>query len=255
MLKIENLHFDFDGFEVLRNVSFNVERGQVCALLGPNGTGKTTLLKCIARLFNYGRGNVLVENEDIGRKKIGEIARLIAYVPQEHKPPFPYLVKEVVLMGRTPHMGGVFGPTEKDIKLAIRSMELVGIENLADRPYTNLSGGQRQLVIIARAITQSPKILLLDEPTSNLDFRNQIKIWNLVRELARKEDLTVVGCTHDPNHVLWFCDKVVILGDDGIIANGTPTDVINNEILNKIYDNTCDVRCLDDIHMVVPNIA
>ena len=251
MLKLENLHFEYGGLKVLQDISFEVEKGQLCALFGPNGTGKTTLLKCIARLLEYKKGNVLVEDENINKMKAVEIAKLIAYVPQEHKPPFPYLVKEVVLMGRTPHMGGAFGPSKKDIKAAMNAIEMIGIEHIADNPYTALSGGQRQLVLLARALAQGTKILLLDEPTSNLDFQNQIKIWRIIKELTQR-GVSALTCTHDPNHVLWFCDKVIVLGHNGIIANGSPAKALTEETLNKIYGGVCSVKSFEDMQMVIP---
>ncbi|HJH32664.1 MAG TPA: ABC transporter ATP-binding protein [Methanosarcinaceae archaeon] len=251
MLKVENLYFEYTGFKVLEDISFDVEKGQLCALFGPNGTGKTTLLKCIAKLLNYGKGNVSVENENINKMKAAELAKLIAYVPQEHKPPFPYLVKEVVLMGRTPHMRGMFGPSENDTRAAVEAIEMIGIADIADRPYTALSGGQRQLVLLARALAQGTKLLLLDEPTSNLDFQNQIKIWRIVKELTKK-GVTALTCTHDPNHVMWFCDKAIVLGSRGIVANGDPAMSLTKATLNEIYGDVCDVKKCGDTHMVVP---
>ncbi|WP_305064518.1 ABC transporter ATP-binding protein [Methanococcoides sp.] len=251
MLKVENLHFEYSGFKVLEDISFDVEKGQLCALFGPNGTGKTTLLKCIAKLLNYGKGNVFVENENINKMKAAELAKLIAYVPQEHKPPFPYLVKEVVLMGRTPYMRGVFGPSENDTRAAVEAIEMIGIADIADRPYTALSGGQRQLVLLARAMAQGTKLLLLDEPTSNLDFQNQIKIWRIVKELTKK-GVTALTCTHDPNHVMWFCDKAIVLGSRGIVANGNPAMALTETTLNEIYGDVCDVIKFGDTRMIVP---
>ena len=251
MLKVENLHFEYSGFKVLENISFEVGKGQLCALFGPNGTGKTTLLKCIAKLLNYGKGNVSVDNENINKMKAAELAKLIAYVPQEHKPPFPYLVKEVVLMGRTPHMRGVFGPSESDTRAAVEAIEMIGIADIADRPYTALSGGQRQLVLLARALAQGTKVLLLDEPTSNLDFQNQIKIWRIIKELTRN-GVTALTCTHDPNHVVWYCDKVIVLGSDGVVANGNPANALTDGTLNEIYGDVCNVKSFGDMQMVVP---
>ena len=252
MLKVRNLNFGYDGTQILKNISFHVETGRLCGLFGPNGCGKTTLFKCCLNFLNFIEGEVIMDGVDIKHKKIEEMANLVAYVPQEHKPPFPYSVKEIVLMGRTPHLGGVFGICREDKKKAIDALKLLGIFDMADKPYNQLSGGQRQLVLIARAVAQETKLLFLDEPTSALDFKNQIKIWKILEKISQN-GTTIIACTHDPNHVLWFCDKVVILGEDGIIANGAPKESITQETLNRIYGNICDVRGVDDVTMVVPN--
>ncbi|MCL6448893.1 MAG: ABC transporter ATP-binding protein [Armatimonadetes bacterium] len=254
MLRVENLHFAFPGFQVLEDISFDVKKGELCALFGPNGSGKTTLLKCVAQLLKYQKGDVYVDEDKINKKSAAELARIISYVPQEHKPPFPYQVKEVVLMGRTPHLGRFFGPSRKDIAVAVRAMDLIGIRYLANRSYTELSGGQRQLVLIARALAQETKVLLLDEPTSNLDFQNQIKIWRIIKK-ATRNGISALTCTHDPNHVLWFCDRVIVLKDNGIIATGPPDKVLTEETLNEIYDDMCSVKSLDGMKMITPRRA
>lgn len=248
------MHFAFPGFQVLKDISFTIEKGELCALFGPNGTGKTTLLKCVAQLLSYQKGNVYVGEDNISEKSAAEFAKLISYVPQEHKPPFPYQVKEVVLMGRTPHLGRFFGPSRKDIAVAVRAMDLIGIRDLANRSYTELSGGQRQLVLIARALAQGTEVLLLDEPTSNLDFQNQIKIWRIIKE-ATRNGITALTCTHDPNHVLWFCDQVIVLKDNGIIAAGPPAKVLTEETLDEIYEGMCTVKSLDGMKMIMPKMA
>ena len=164
------------------------------------------------------------------------MARMVSYVPQEHKPPFPYLVKDVVLMGRTPHLSGLFGVSKHHKQKVSEAMDLIGITHMADTPYNQLSGGQRQMVLIARAVAQETPLLFLDEPTSALDFSNQIKIMNILRQIA-DQGTTIVACTtHDPNHVLWFCDSVVVLDKQRFVAQGNPTDIMCDTVLDEIYE-------------------
>jgi iron complex transport system ATP-binding protein len=254
MLKVRNLNFGYNGTKILKDISFQVGDGHLCGLFGPNGCGKTTLFKCCLNFLKFREGEVVMDGVDIKHTRVEEMAKLVAYVPQEHKPPFPYSVKEVVLMGRTPHLGGVFGICHEDKKKALDALKLLGILDIADKPYNHQSGGQRQLVLIARAVAQETKLLFLDEPTSALDFKNQIKIWRILEKISEK-GTTILACTHDPNHVLWFCDKVIVLGEEGVIANGTPRDSITKETLERIYGNVCDVRGVDNVNMVMPNVA
>jgi len=252
MLKVKNLNFKYNRKEILNEISFNIEEGNLCGLLGPNGSGKTTLFKCCLNFLKFKEGEVIMDGENIKDKAIEQMAKLVAYVPQEHKPPFPYSVEEIVLMGRTPHLGGVFGICHEDRHKADDALKLLGIKDLADEPYNHLSGGQRQLVLIARAVTQETKLLFLDEPTSALDFKNQVKIWKILQKISRK-GTTIFACTHDPNHVLWFCDKVIVMGDKGIIADGKPSDSITDEILFGIYGGICKVKNFGGVNMVVPS--
>lgn len=252
MLDVNNISFGYYSDKpVFSNLSFHVEKGKICGLFGPNGCGKTTLFKCCLRFLQSSNGSINVEDEEISTFSIKELARLFSYVPQEHKPSFPFLVKDVVLMGRTPHIDRIFRISKHDKQQMYDALDLVGIREIADTPYNQLSGGQRQLVIIARAVCQQAKVMFLDEPTSALDFSNQITVWKLLRKIAHK-GTTVVACTHDPNHVIWFCDDVVIMGNGGIIAKGTPEEVISEEILDQIYQDTCQVSDLADSKMVYP---
>lgn len=252
MFEVHDLSFRYGKKEILNGLSFRVGSGQVCGLFGPNGSGKTTLFRACLNFQPYHRGQVRVDGEDLQTKSIEEVARLIAYVPQEHKPPFPYRVKEIVLMGRTPHLGGAFRVSDRDKARALEAMSLLGIAHLADRPYNQISLGQRQLVLIARAVCQDTRLLFLDEPTSALDFSNQILIWRLLRKIAR-QGTTILVCTHDPNHILWFCDQVIILDHGKIIADGAPRQAVNPQTLNSIYNGFCEVRDVGGISMVVPS--
>ena len=252
MLKVEHLSFSYaNGDPVLNDVSFEVPAGRICGLFGPNGCGKTTLFKCCLKFLKYSRGSIKVGGCDVETCSIKDMAKRVSYVPQEHKPPFPYLVRDVVLMGRTPHLKGVFGISKKHREKAYEALELIGITELADRSYSSLSGGQRQLVLIARATAQETPLLFLDEPTSALDFSNQIKILRILRRIAAG-GVTIVACTHDPNHVLWFCDEVVVLGRQSLVARGAPQKIISEQVLDTIYEDVCSVEKLNSTRMVLP---
>lgn len=252
MLEVQGLSFSYGSRPVLQDVSFRVAEGRLCGLFGPNGSGKTTLFRCCLRLLPVQRGCVLVNGEDTRRLSIGQLAKRIAYVPQEHKPPFPYTALEVVLMGRTPHMGsGIFGISQRDREKSLEALERLGIADLASQPYDRLSGGQRQLTLIARAIAQETPIIVLDEPTSSLDFNNQIRTWTLLRDLAR-QGITILACSHDPNHVAWFCDHLVIVGNQRVVADGSPGEMLNETTLNAIYRGLCRVETIDGLKVVLP---
>jgi len=251
ILQVEDIHFNYGKNQILKNISFDVEEGLLCGLFGPNGCGKTTLFKCCMKFLKFHKGSVIMDGIDIKKHRIEDMAKVVAYVPQEHKPPFPYLVKEVVLMGRTPHLGGFFGVKRADKEKALDALELLDISHLGEEPYNQLSGGQRQMVLIARAIAQETKLMFLDEPTSALDFSNQMKIWTLLRKVA-EQGITILACSHDPNHITWFCDKVVVMNNNGIIDQGAPNHVITETILDEIYQNMCTVRSLDKVKMILP---
>ena len=178
-----------------------------------------------------------------------ERGHLIAYVPQEHSLSFPFTVEEVVLMGRTPHLGGLNRPRRKDEGMAHAAMEEIGIAELAEKPYTQLSGGQRQLVLLARAIAQDTPVIILDEPTSALDFRNQLLVYEILRKLAGKGKM-IIACTHDPNHVKWFCDEVLILKAGMVLCQGAVSITLTESCLRELYGGICELRD----GMIVPQL-
>ncbi|WP_319542130.1 ABC transporter ATP-binding protein [uncultured Pseudodesulfovibrio sp.] len=251
MLHVNDLSFNYGDTPILENISFQVERGQLCGLFGPNGCGKTTLFKCCLKFLAQSSGSIRMDGKNVEQTSISKMARMVSYVPQEHKPPFPYLVKDVVLMGRTPHLSGLFGVSKHHKQKVSEAMDLIGITHMADTPYNQLSGGQRQMVLIARAVAQETPLLFLDEPTSALDFSNQIKIMNILRQIA-DQGTTIVACTHDPNHVLWFCDSVVVLDKQRFVAQGNPTDIMCDTVLDEIYEDMCHVRQWESTRMVLP---
>jgi len=251
MITVEKIQSGYGKVSILFEPSFSVSEGRVCGLFGPNGSGKTTLLKCLSGAHPYYSGSARVNNCEIRTLKNRDLARLIAFVPQNHTPPFPFLVKEVVLMGRNPFLSRFSGPGKSDIENTWMVLQQLGIENLANRPYTELSGGQRQLVILARALNQNTPVLLLDEPSSALDFRNQITLWKTLRNLANSGK-TIIACTHDPNHISWFCDQVVVLQSGIVLSVGKPREVITETMLKKLYGDLCTVGCCNDQQVIIP---
>ena len=211
-----------------------LEKGEVLALLGPNGGGKTTLLKTLLGLLNPRAGEVRLGGAALSSRSIRERARLIAYVPQTHVATFAFPVETVVLMGRTAH-GDLFArPTSRDRMVAMAALERLGIAQLAPRPYTMISGGERQLVLLARALAQEPQFIVLDEPTANLDFGNQGKVMREIRALALS-GLGVLFTTHDPNHALRAADRASLLRNGEMMAEGSVRKILTREQLEALY--------------------
>lgn len=249
-IKIKNLSFSYTNTRqnlIFSQVSFDLSAGEVFCLLGPNGSGKSTLLKCIARLLPPLTGSVLLDGENLRQARPSKIARLLGFVPQSLVSAFPFTVADIVIMGRASRIGMVSSPSKIDRDHAWASMERIGIAHLAKRPCNRLSGGEWQMVLIARALTQSPRVLLLDEPTSHLDLGNQIKILQVVDSLSR-EGMTILMASHFPDHAFLNAHKVGILKDQSLIALGDPDQVLTQEILAATYGIAIRVlRVLDGV--------
>jgi iron complex transport system ATP-binding protein len=233
-LAVERLGFGHPGVPVGRDVSFTVEGGEVLCLLGPNGGGKTTLFRTILRLLEPRDGAVRVDGESIAGWSRGRMARCFGYVPQAQLGVFPFTVREIVLMGRTAHIGAFATPSAADRAMADAALAQLAIGDLAHRPYTQLSGGERQLVLIARALAQEPAVLIMDEPTASLDFGNQVRVLAEVRELARR-GIAVILSTHDPDQAFLCAHRVALLHRGRLAALGPPADVITPEHLAAAY--------------------
>lgn len=250
-LDIRGLSFSYAGSPVLHDISLTVRPGQICGLLGPNGSGKSTLFRCCMGFLHPEKGQVHVRGVNIAHMRPAELARHVAYVPQEHRQPFPFAVRDMVLMGRSPHMDGWFHLKRRDRDMAEKAMERIGIAHLADVSCNQLSGGQRQLVLIARAMAQQTPLILLDEPTSALDFSNQLAVWQVLREVA-KQGVAILVCCHDPNHILWFCDTAAVLYRGRIFSQGPVHEAVTEEILQHIYGPQCVRISTDNMDMVCP---
>lgn len=240
MLEIKNLNFYYGDNHILKNISFSADSGSLWGLMGPNGSGKTTFFKCILGLLKHTGSQIKINNIDLKKINTPKLAKLISYVPQEHKPPFPFTVREIVLMGRSPHMGGIFGLKKEDYNEAEKAIDMVDIADIADKPVTALSGGQRQLTLIARSIAQNSPVMILDEPTSALDFNNQINIWKILKKLAESGKL-IIACSHDPNHLLWFAENTLVIKNGEILASGKTEDIITNRLLKEIYGSEYNI--------------
>lgn len=243
-LCIEGLSFSYSVSltdAVFREVNLSVGPGSVFCLLGPNGTGKSTLLKCISGLLHPGQGRILVHGNDISLLRAADIAKELGYVPQSQVSAFPFLVEDIVVMGRAPHLNVFASPSTRDIQIARDSMETVGIIALAKRPCTTLSGGEWQLTLIARALAQGPRIMVLDEPTSHLDMGNQMKILRVVQGLAEK-GLAIIMASHFPDHAFLLASEVAILNHGHIVQQGLPDKVITDDNMRDTYG--VDVKVL-----------
>jgi iron complex transport system ATP-binding protein len=229
-----NLTIGYSERVVGRGLNLALEEGEALALLGPNGGGKTTLLKTLLGILQPLAGEALIDGRSLAVIPIRERARRIAYVPQSHVPTFAFSVESVVLMGRTAH-GSLFSrPTAHDHAVAAHALDRFGIAHLNERPYTMLSGGERQLVLLARALAQEPQFIVLDEPTASLDFGNQGKVMREIRALAASGH-GVLFTTHDPNHALRGADRAYLLRDGERLAEGRVADVLDRERLEALY--------------------
>lgn len=225
-IEVKDVDAYYGSVKVLEGMDFSAAQGELLGIIGPNGSGKTTLLRTIARILKPKTGAILLDGKAVMQMNNKEFSRKFAAVPQDTTINFEFAALDVVLMGRNPHLGRLELESEKDIDIARRCMELTHCWHLAERPVTELSGGERQLVIIARALTQEPKVLLLDEPTSHLDINYQIEIMELLKHLTTHECLIIIAVIHDLNLAAQYCDRLVLLRNGKIFAMGTQYEVL-----------------------------
>ncbi len=237
-INIKDLNCFYGKVPVLKDISFSVSSGDLFIIIGPNGSGKTTLMKTISGLRGLEKGRIDIMDCAMDDYSGKALARALAFVPQDVPADFPFTVTELVLMGRSPYLGILGLPEKEDLEVATRAMEFTGVEHLAQRKLDQLSGGERQLVFIARAISQDPQIMLLDEPTASLDLAHQIKIMDLMERLKSEKEITVVMVSHDVNLAAMYADTLLLLKDGSVISSGTPEDVLQYKVLEEAYDCT-----------------
>jgi iron complex transport system ATP-binding protein len=235
LLAAYNVTFAYGEHTVLRDIPLDLTRGDLVGLIGPNGSGKTTLLKILSGILNPARGTVTLDGQDLRALARREIARRIALVPQELNVTFAFTVREMVMLGRTPHIRALAGETRQDRAVVDAMLELTEMRDLADRLFVELSGGERQRVVIAMALAQEPQILLLDEPTVHLDINHQIEILELILKLNRARGLTVLATMHDLNLAALYFDRLALLNDGCLVSQGTPRAVLQKPRIEEIF--------------------
>lgn len=253
MIKIENINFKYKSLPVLENINFEIKEGDVISLLGPNGAGKSTLIKIILGLLEQDDGEVYYSNKNIKLYKKKDLAKKIAYVPQTSYLPFSYSVLDVVIMGRIAYQSIFSKYSKKDKEIAQACLENLGIIELQDKLYNELSGGQKQLVLISRALAQEAKLFIMDEPVSGLDYGNQIRLLENIKRLS-KQGYTFLKSTHYPDHAFLVSNKTILMHNGHIIDIGTPEKTITKENINKLYGIEVSVDMTKyGANMCIPN--
>lgn len=241
MLEAENLYYAYTpDVPALRGISLTLRAGTILYLLGRNGCGKTTLMNCLSGVLKPERGAVRLYGRDLRSYTPAERARHVGLIPQLHTPAFNYSVREIVLMGRAPHLGLFASPSRLDYEIADAALESVGLSSYRERPYTQLSGGERQLVLIARGLAQQCRILLMDEPDAHLDLNNQLRVMERVVRLAA-DGLSFIVTSHLPNNALAYAHEVLLMKRGAMLAYGTPADVLSENLLSAAYDLPIEV--------------
>lgn len=233
-LTINDLSFSYDGIQVLKDVELELGMGEMLSIVGPNGSGKSTLLKCINRILKTEQNTVLIDGIDTSKINLKELSKIMGYVPQSSASAFPFTVFDIVLMGRRPYIH--WNLSDRDSEIVAATLDFLGIGPLAMRHFTELSGGEQQKVIIARALAQQPQLLLLDEPTSSLDIKHQLEILCILKGLADSKHCSVIVAMHDLNLASRFSNSMLMLKGGRIFAVGDPESVLTEENIESVYD-------------------
>ena len=240
-LLLRDASFSYGNGFTLNHINLFVPYGQMVGLLGPNGSGKTTLLELATGVLAPSEGDVSVGGVSLKRYARRAVAQRIAVVPQQFNIPFAYTVEEVVLLGRTPFVHGLSGESKRDRQMALNALELTGMIEFRNRYFSDLSGGERQKIVIAMALAQEPPLLLLDEPTSHLDISHQIEILELLRKLNHEKKVTIVAAMHDLNLSALYFERLILLDHGFVFADGSPDEVITKEIIQKVFSATVEI--------------
>lgn len=249
-LKIKDVEFRYSSEPVLKDVNIEVGAAEILGVVGPNGAGKTTLLRCIDRILTPQKGCILLDERDIKKMSRMELAKEIGYIPQGVSQVFPATVFDAVLMGRRPHLG--WRATEKDTDKVLETLHLLHIEDLAMREINELSGGQLQKVFIARALAQDPDVLLLDEPTSNLDIKHQLEVMSIIKTIVKEKGISAIMAIHDLNLAARYADRIIMMNSGKIFSAGDPASVLTRESIKRVYGVEANVHYNDGKLYIVP---
>lgn len=250
--KLDNISFAYDKQPILKDISLSIESGDFIGICGPNGSGKSTLLKILAGLLDPLKGEILFDEKKLGNIARNEYAKLVAYVPQESEFAFPFTVSEVVLTGRSPYLGTWGFEKQEDTDIAIDAMKSMDVLQFADRTVHELSGGEKQRVIIARALAQQTQAILLDEPTSFLDIKHQKEIFSILQKLNSEKNQTVIAVIHDLNAAARYCNKIILLKSGSLHAYDDVAKVVIPETIKDVYD--VDIQLVNVDNRNVPII-
>ncbi len=239
-IRVEGVSFGYNNdLKALDNVTMETREAEFLCIVGPNGSGKSTLLKCLLKIFKPTKGKITIDSEDLEQFNLSALAKLVGYVPQSNQYVFPVTVFEAILTGRIPYLG--WAPRESDLKKVQDTMKLFSLEAFAWRYLTALSGGERQKVIIAMTLAKDPKVLLLDEPTSNLDLRHQLEVMDILKRIVKEQKITVVMAIHDLNLALKYADRVVMMKKSRVIAEGTPLEAFTKANIHAVFSVEVDI--------------
>ncbi|MDP8218025.1 MAG: ABC transporter ATP-binding protein [Candidatus Theseobacter exili] len=249
-LKLRSVEFEYPSISVLKNISFELNSQETLAIVGKNGAGKSTLIKCINRILEYEKGKILLDEQEVAKMKRKDIAKRIAYLPQKSSYTFPIVVFDVVLMGRYPHLSG--GNNKENEKRVWEILKILNLESLALRNFGEISAGQQQKVLIARAIVQEADLLLFDEPTSNLDLRHQLEVMEIIKKIVREKSISAIVAIHDLNLAARYSDNAIMLNNGVIFALGTPFSVFTSENIAEVYGVEALVTEKEGIPNIIP---
>nr|WP_288555458.1 ABC transporter ATP-binding protein [uncultured Mediterraneibacter sp.] len=254
-ITVKDLKFSYGKHPVLKGIDFQLEEGNLVCVLGKNGAGKSTMFRCMLGLLPGYQGEILVEKENVKDLTQRQMAQKMAYIPQTHRAVYSFPVRDMILMGTTASLGNFENPGPHQREMVERAMEQVGITDLADRPVNELSGGEQQLVLIARALAQQTKILIMDEPCSSLDYGNQIRLMQTMKKLA-KEGYLVIQSTHNPEHAFLFADQTMALLDGKVAGLGVPGEILTEELLEKMYGIPLELYKVgkENIRVCIPKV-
>lgn len=251
IIEVKDLSFSYNNQKcIFEHLSFSLNAGQILTILGPNGAGKSTLLNCVLNLLTPTSGCVYIEGKDIRTMPLKTVARTLGYVPQIHAATFGYTVRDFVVMGRAPYLGMLQKPSLADYERTDRVIKALNLTSFAHRPYTEISGGERQQAAIARAVVQQPKIIVLDEPTNHLDYGNQLRTIQMIKQLA-DQGYAVIMTTHMPDHAIMLGGKVAILDHQGRLTVGPVDEIIQENLLKQIYRSDLHVLYIDQVRRKV----
>jgi len=254
-MKLENISFAYETLPVLKDISLSTREQDFIGLIGPNGSGKSTLLKIMGAILKPDSGSVQFKESSLPKINKKLFAQSVSWIPQDHPMVFPFKVSEIVLMGRHPYLSPLSFESEEDFEISRRAMETTMTSQFADRYFNEISGGEKQRVMIASALAQDPEMMLLDEPTAALDLKYQIQILSILKNLNARHKMTLVMAMHDLNLASSFCNRLILLDEGQIVRDGTPEQVLKKDILEQVYGIEVDLGSHDGSIRVHPVIS